>query len=422
MSAKERAAKEEPSPKRILVLDRKPDDLGRLHRFLDENGYEIVEAQGTPEAMQMLRAGEVDLLVLDASDPEVDGLALCEEMHGDSQTAAMPIIVVTDSKAAEDGMTALHCGADDFISRPLKMAPLLVRVRMLLRIKELNDGVLASNERLGQVNAQLKHVNVERGRVNRELANRNRELEQGMDMAQRLQEVLRPQQYPKLKNVAFSHLYRPADVVGGDLLQITSVGEDRAALFVSDVSGHGIRAALVTAIVKTVFQHVYLEDKNTAQVLGDMNSRFRNVLGPLSAQMFTTGILFMVAGPQRRLWVSSAGHQPPLLIRKHDMICTPIMGADQVGPALGFFNSPAYPIVECDLMPGDIVLGFTDGVYEVVNDAGDMFGMERLEELIAANARMIPRDLIQRIVTETDEFRGSRERRDDVCIVAVEIQ
>ncbi|MDP6438643.1 MAG: fused response regulator/phosphatase [Candidatus Brocadiia bacterium] len=422
MSAKKRASDEEPPRKHILVLDRKPDDLGRLHRYLDQNGYAIVEAQDTPEAMPMLRAGEVDLLVLDASDPEIDGLALCEEVHGDAQTAGVPIIVVTDSKATEDGMTALHCGADDFISRPLRMAPLLVRVRMLLRVKELNDGVLARNEQLKQVNAQLKHVNVERGRVNRELANRNRELEQGMDMAQRLQEVLLPQQYPKLKNVVFSHLYRPADIVGGDLFQITNVGEDRAALFVSDVSGHGIRAALVTAIVKTVFQHVYLEDKNIAQVLSDMNSRFRNVLGPLSAQMFTTGLFLMVDGPQRRLWVSSAGHPPPLLIRKDDMSCTPLMGADQVGPALGFFHSPAYPIVECDLMPGDIVLGFTDGLYEVVNEAGEMFGMERLEELIAANARMIPRDLIQRIVAETDEFRGSRERRDDVCIVTVEIQ
>jgi sigma-B regulation protein RsbU (phosphoserine phosphatase) len=195
----------------------------------------------------------------------------------------------------------------------------------------------------------------------------------------------------------------------------------RAAIFISDVSGHGIRAALVTSIVKTVFQHVYLEDKDPAQVLCDMNSRFRSVLGTLNPQLFATGFLLMIDGPRRRIRLASAGHPCPLLISKDDMSCRPLLELSQIGPALGFFYSPDYPTVERELMPGDIVIGFTDGVYEVVNEAKEMFGLERLQELIARNARLIPRDLIQRIVMETDSFRGSVDRPDDACIVTAEV-
>jgi sigma-B regulation protein RsbU (phosphoserine phosphatase) len=77
--------------------------------------------------------------------------------------------------------------------------------------------------------------------------------------------------------------------------------------------------------------------------------------------------------------------------------------------------------VERHLSPGDIVLGFTDGVYEVMNNDDEMFGLERLKQLLEKTARMIPRDIIERVIRETDKFRGSRKRPDDVCMVAAEM-
>mgnify|MGYP006286729369 CR=1 FL=1 len=391
--------------KRILVLNAPADDLSMLRDYLDSEGYSVHAADDCSEACQLAVKGKVDLVILDISredEPE----DLCEELHS-GKTAGVPIIAIVEDEDADAGSKALDIGADDFVTRPLDKAALLVRVKMLLRYKQLHDGLRKQNEELEE--------------VNQELATRNQELEQGMEMAHRLQETLLPQQYPAVKNVSFNHLYTPADVIGGDIFQIAGLPDQRAVIFLSDVSGHGIRAALVTSILKAVFEHVYLEDKDATEILKDVNSRFRNIMGGLSPHIFATGFLLIIDGENRSISVASAGHVCPFLISKFNMSCQPLIESAQTGPALGFFQDPEFPSVQRDLSTGDILLGFTDGVYEVMNESGEMYGLERMRKLIARNARLIPRDLIEKVVRDTEEFRGPRKRPDDVCMVAVEV-
>ncbi len=288
------------------------------------------------------------------------------------------------------------------------------RVRTLLRMKEWHERVAEQNRELLEVNARLDHTN-------QELMSRNRELEQSMEMAHRLQDAMLPQKYPRVANVSFSHMYSPADAVGGDIFHITGLEDGRAAIFIADVSGHGIRAALVTSIVKTVIDYIDLSDKTPADALKDFNSRFRSVLGPLTPQIYATAVLMMVDGTKRSIALANAGHPTPLLVSKERMTAEPIMGLDDSGPALGFLPDPQYPTYERELAVGDIVLSFTDGIYEVISEEGEMFGLDRLQSLVADNAHLIPRDLIQKMVTETEEFMNTPRRPDDVCIVAVEM-
>jgi len=374
----------------------------------------VEDAEGWTQVCQQATEGRVDLLVVSAGKLRGKNAKRFEQLHGKRDSAWVPIIAVTAPLNRKSRMTALPALADDFVARPVKRADLLVRTRTMLRMKELHGD-------LRKRNAELEQVNEELGRLNQELASRNRELEQGMEMANKVQDALLPQEYPEVKNISFCHLYMPADVVGGDLFQMKGMSGERAAIMLCDVSGHGIRAALVTSLLKAVFEHVYFEDKNTKQILCDVNSRFRNILGQLSPHIFATGLLMVVNGQECTVSVASAGHAPPLLIRKRNMSCEPLMGEELVGPALGFFQSPDYQTVERKLQHGDIVLGFTDGVYEVTNNEGEMYGLPRLMRFVGANARLIPRDLIQKIVTETDEFRGPRRRQDDVCLVAIEV-
>jgi len=393
--------------KRILIVGRDRREAGRLRRYLAAEGYEVEEARECEEACERVATGEIDVVVLGDTFSEAEGCSVCERLHGNPDTAAVPIIAITDPKVSDRGMTAVRIGADDFITQPVSKAALLVRTKMMLRMKQLHDDLRARN-------ADLE-------RVNQELAGRNRELEQGLEMAQRLQEALLPQHYPSVKNISFCHLYMPADVVGGDFFQITGMSRERAAILVCDVSGHGIRAALITSILKAVFEHVYFEDKNVTQILCDINSRFRSILGQLAPQIFATGFLLVVDGEGCTVSVACAGHICPFLIRKRDMSCEPLMSENQIGPALALFHSPDYPREELQLSSGDIVLGLTDGVYELLNPDGEMYGLERLRRFVAQNARLIPRDLIQKIITETDQFRGPRKRADDLCLVAVEV-
>jgi sigma-B regulation protein RsbU (phosphoserine phosphatase) len=396
-------------PKRILVVDLNSEDLSTLQQYLETEGYVIEEASDCSEACQRVAEGNIDLMVLDVSSGHERYQEACSRLHSNRKTENVPIIAIVGSEdeETEGGEEAVAVGADDFVDRPLKRSDVLIRTRMLMRYKEVNEDLRQRNQKLED--------------INQELAARNQELEQGMEMAHRLQETLLPQQYPAVENVSFNHLYTPADVIGGDIFQIAGLPDDRAAIFLSDVSGHGIRAALVTSILKAVFEHIYLEDKNATQILQDLNSRFRNIMGGLSPHIFATGFLLMVDGKNRSITVASAGHVCPLLISKDNMSCEPLGESNQTGPALGFFHDPEFPAVEKQLSTGDILLGFTDGVYEVMNENGEIYGLERMRQLIARNARLIPRDLIQKVVRETEEWRGSRKRPDDVCMVAVEV-
>ena len=406
------ATKNKPRRNQILVVSPWAEDRAELQDKLGGEEYELVLADNAEEAAGRIAARKPDLVLLDATGPNADGGGLCQRLRGNPETESIPIVIIVHDEAHVTE-AILSSGADGFIGRPLRRAMLRSRVRALLRMKQWHEQVAEQNRELLEVNAQLD-------RTNQELTARNRELEQSMEMAHRLQDAMLPQKYPRVANVRFSHMYSPAEAVGGDIFHITGIEEGRAAIFIADVSGHGIRAALVTSIVKTVIDYIDMNGKTPSDVLHDFNSRFRSVLGPLTPQIYATGVLMMVDGPKRSIALADAGHPTPLLISKERMTAEPIMDLDHSGPALGFLTDPQYPTFERELDVGDIVLTFTDGIYEVVNDKGEMFGLDRLQNLVADNAHLIPRDLIQKLVTETEDFMSSPRRPDDVCIVAVE--
>ena len=214
----------------------------------------------------------------------------------------------------------------------------------------------------------------------------------------------------------------PAEAIGGDVFQITGLDQNRAAVFIADVSGHGVRAALVSSIVKTVIDYIDLTNKTPTEVLKDFNSRFRSVLGPMTPQIYATGVIMIVDGSTRTLSAAIAGHPAPLLVSKSHMTAEPIMSVDDFGPALGFLSDPDYPTRERKLSAGDIILAFTDGIYEIMNAADEMYGLDRLQQFVADNAQLVPRDLIQRVIRETEAYLGTSKRPDDVCMVSVEVQ
>ena len=401
-------------PKSILVVTDTPEDLHALQEQLGDEGYRLAQTWDTEKALEQVEEDAPDLVLLDITSPEIHGLEFCEKLRSRAGTEAIPVIVIAGQRSAEQEEAVLDIGADGFIYRPFERVELLTRVRTLIRMKELHDKVAEQNR-------QQLRVNAEMDRVNQELMAHNRGLEEGMEMAHRLQEALLPQKYPRIKNVSFSHKYLPAEAIGGDVFQIIAMDDGRAAIFIADVSGHGVRAALITSIVHTVIDFIDFSDKTPGQVLSDFNSRFRGVLGDLAPQIYATGLVMMVDGENRSLAIAGAGHPFPLLVSKRTGTAEPLLTLDEIGPALGFLNSPEYPTCESKLSVGDIVFSFTDGIYDVANEQEEIYGLSRLQKLVAANSHLVPRDLIQRIITETEEFMGTGIRPDDVCIVTFEM-
>lgn len=398
---------------RLLVVTDTPEDLDQLQGQLGEAGYSLVQTWGIQGALEKIEADPPDLILLDVTAPGLEGLEVCRKLRLRAETEAVPIIVLADSEAGLE-QAAVDIGADGFICRPFQRVELLSRVRTLLRMKDLHRRLAEQNRDMHEVNARLDQLN-------QELTSRNRELELGMQMAHRLQQALLPQRYPEVSGVSFSHKYVPADAVGGDLFQLFGLDDGRAVIFIADVSGHGIRAALITSIVRTVIDYIDMNDKTAGDVLKDFNSRFRSVLGPLTPQIYVTACIMFIDGANRVMTAASAGHPRPLLVSKKTLTAEPVMSMDEMGLAIGFSSSPEYPEARCELGTGDIVLAFTDGIFEVLNGEQKMYGIKRLQRLVAENARLVPRDIIQKIISETDEFMDAPRREDDICVVTAEV-
>jgi serine phosphatase RsbU (regulator of sigma subunit) len=280
---------------------------------------------------------------------------------------------------------------------------------------------------------ELRHLNnVLEQRVTErtiELQQRNRELQADLELAREFQLGLLPNGYPtfagssngKATSLHFCHRYQPSGEVGGDFFDILPLSDRQAGIFLCDVMGHGIRAALVTAILRGLVAELKPEALDTARFVAAINHSLADVLRGGDEILFATALYMVADIGGGRLMSTNAGHPRPLHIRRSQGVVEPILfrkGAS--GPALGIF--PEYPFLseECPLAPGDAILAFTDGVTEITAPNGELFGEERLREAVRRRVDLPMEDILDQILREMRAFSATTTFQDDVCLVAVE--
>lgn len=144
------------TPARILIADDYPDNLEILRVRLGEHGYEVITATDGVEALALAKETQPDLLLLDIMMPKMDGVEVCRRIKADESFPFIPIIMVTAKTGAQNVITALEAGADEYLSKPVDHAALVARVKSMLRIKELTDTVQAQSDQLRKWNETLE--------------------------------------------------------------------------------------------------------------------------------------------------------------------------------------------------------------------------------------------------------------------------
>ena len=140
---------------RVLVVDDVPENVRLLQAVLVPRGYEVLTANDGVEALEVVAAGEPDLILLDVMMPGLDGYAVCTHLREHDETAVLPVIMVTSS-IGQEKTRAIAAGADDFIPKPFNHDELLTRVRSLLRIKRYHDTIKAQAAELAELNRTLE--------------------------------------------------------------------------------------------------------------------------------------------------------------------------------------------------------------------------------------------------------------------------
>jgi sigma-B regulation protein RsbU (phosphoserine phosphatase) len=385
----------------ILIVDDSPVNLKVLSAILTKAGLQIIEAQDGREALRLASERLPDLVILDIMMPEMDGFEVCQRLKAATLTKEIPVIFLSALGEASNKVRGLELGAEDYITKPFDRAEVVARVRTQLRIREMTRSLRE---------------------LNRELLDKQERIRRDLRAAGEIQRMFLPRPPLGITGIDAAWVFEPSDQVGGDIFNVVRAGEDNAVIYMLDVSGHGVPAALVSA---SVFQSLspsggligraHSSTFETADPV-DVLERLE-VLYPLERfdKYFTLAylVLDLSAG---RLRYSCAGHPAPLVVRQTGEIEL----LEKGGPFIGLGLDLPWDEGEVSLDPGDRLVVITDGVLEQTDPGGVAFGVPGLMNLISENRGDSLAELCRRIVNQLHSYTGQPRFRDDISVLAVE--
>jgi sigma-B regulation protein RsbU (phosphoserine phosphatase) len=281
-----------------------------------------------------------------------------------------------------------------------------------------------------QAEERERRANAALARSQAELRRKNDIMEDDLKMARDIQRAILPQQYPTFPSgvsvetslLRFCHRYQPTGQVGGDFFNVLALSDMQAGMFICDVMGHGVRSALVTAMVRGLVEELRPIALDPGQLLARINSDLRAILQQTGTPLFTTAFYAVADLARRQIYYANAGHPKPFLVHRCSGTVEILKYADgKARPALGLFADSTYPMVSCPLIAGDLVMLFTDGLYEVEGPDGRQFSQDLLLEAVSKHSRLHGPELFGAVLDEIRQFSGNHEFSDDVCLVGMEV-
>jgi len=277
---------------------------------------------------------------------------------------------------------------------------------------------------------QVRVANAEVARSREALRKRNEQMEEDLKMAREIQQTMLPQIYPSFPRDAssrdstfrFSHRYLPTGAVGGDYFNVLALSDTEAGIFICDVMGHGVRSALVAAMVRALVEEVKPLGSDPGRLLTQLNRDLCTILKHTGSPTLTTAFYLVADATKRQFRYANAGHPKPLLVHSKTGTVDPLTNASgKSKPALGLFEDAVYTTSECPLTEGDMVVLFTDGLYEVEGANQQLYTADMLVEAVRRRHRLSAGELFDQLLEEIREFALGHEFMDDVCIVGVEV-
>jgi len=268
-------------------------------------------------------------------------------------------------------------------------------------------------------------------RYNAEIRQRNTELEDDLHMAREIQQAFLPQQYPTFPRKAspaesairFCSRYIPTTAVGGDFFHILPISDTEAGVFICDVMGHGVRAALVTAIQRALVEEMLPSAGDPGRFLTEINRALLSILRRARTPMFASAFSLVVDVGRGCVRYANAGHPWPVHIsRATGEVGSLCFDNERPGPALGVFKDAVYEMRSRPIEPRDLLLLFTDGLCEVEGNDDTFFNQEMLLEMLRKGLAKPAEKLIDETLGEIREFALGHTFTDDVCLIGVEIE
>ena len=379
---------------RILMVD---DELDlellvrqRFRRRIRKGELEFIFAHNGKEALEKLEENpDIRLVLSDINMPVMDGLTLLgqlENIHPEIRA-----VIISAYGDMENIRTAMNRGAFDFVTKPI----------------DFNDLTIT-------IDKTLKHIDT----LQQALQNRDRlvALKQELEVARHVQTSSLPEALPEGDDFDIGAVMTPAREIGGDFYDFFSLDDYRIGLVIADVSDKGVPAALITMVTRALLKSAAHRHDAPGVCLAEVNEFLSQ---DNEACMFVTlfyGVLDFRNGCLR---YSNGGHNPPRVIRADGALEVLQTTGDL---ALGVFSGHEFREQAIDLVPGDALFLYTDGITEACNPVNDEFGEGRLDELLGGVPQQSSQEMVQSAVQAVEAFADGADQFDDMTCLSLRLQ
>jgi PAS domain S-box-containing protein len=265
---------------------------------------------------------------------------------------------------------------------------------------DLEDKVKARTEELYVQNQELVRVRLE--------------TEMELDMAKQVQQGMLPKTLPLLDGYEVAAAYAPTGKVSGDFYDFIHLDENRIFMLMTDVSGHGVPAALVTAMAKMAFDRHVKSGNSLSQILTRVNI---DLCAAINTDHYLTAFVGILDLRDGKLSYSRVCHPYPVIYRHATKTLEHLQMRG--GFFLGMFEDNSYSEQETELHPGDLLFVYTDGINESFNSKDELYGRKRLDAVISRFATMGSAETIAQAQLDKDRFSEGRLSLDDISIFAI---
>jgi sigma-B regulation protein RsbU (phosphoserine phosphatase) len=384
---------------RILIADDQQDVLDALRLLLKGHGYSIETVNSPADLLAAVARQEFDILLIDlnyARDTTSgrEGLDLLNRLK--EMEDAPPVVAMTGWATVGLAVEAMQFGVSDFVEKPWTNSRLLE--------------ILQKQIGLGRERRELRAREAEEKKARQEAILFQQEQEREIAEAKAIQEKLLPREIPQMPGYEIASAWQSARLVGGDYFDILPLDEKTLGLCIADVAGKGMPAALLMSNLQAAVRGLSSLSVAPNLLCNRLNSIvYRNT----ESDRFITFFYAHLQGPARRLTYVNAGHNAPFVVRSdgsHERL-------REGGTVLGVFDGRDYEMGSTQLLAGDRLVLFTDGVTEACNPAGEEFGEARLLRLLHLHHTLAADELQAKILTVVAEFSGGRWQDDATLLV-----
>jgi sigma-B regulation protein RsbU (phosphoserine phosphatase) len=382
----------------ILIVDDEPFNLDYLVQELEDLDLDILTAANGQDALRVVSEQTPDMIFLDIMMPGMNGFEVLQRLKSEPAWRHIPVVIISAASDLPQVVKGIELGADDFLPKPFE--PVLLHAR-------LNAGL--EKKRLRDLEQRYLHL-----------------LERELEIGKEIQAGFLPHDIPQPDGWQIAAFFRPAREVAGDFYDVFEVEPGKLALLLGDVTDKGVGAAMYMALFRSLLRSSVMIDQITGEQdeghLIPPEERLRRAVTLTNnylcrvhdAGMFATLLFGVLDVESGQFCYLNAGHDYPYALRAGQIIAA----LKPTGPAAGVIDGVNYQIEGLNLLPGDALVLYSDGIIDVANPAGERFEQERWQALVTGSFESASQ-FLQAAVEALDAFAAGAEQYDDMSLLVV---